>query len=138
MMYVGVVNAPKENWPDKPVTTIKDTPEVREKPYWTYSGGKFILRIPALKKNSTGVDWNDHSNEKTISIDDFYVAKPEVDNAKSINKALKKGKHILFTPGIYSLSESLKVKRSGTVVMGIGMTTLVPENGNKADRKSVV
>lgn len=132
MVYVGVVNAPQESWPDKPVTTIAETPEVREKPYWTYSGGKFILRIPALKKNSIGVDWNDHSNDKSISIDDFYIAKPEIDNAKSINKALNKGKHILFTPGIYSLSESLKVKRSGTVLIGIGMTTLVPENGNKA------
>ncbi|MDP3913601.1 MAG: coagulation factor 5/8 type domain-containing protein [Bacteroidota bacterium] len=132
MVYVGVSNAPKENWPEKPVTTIKETPEVREKPYWTYSGEKFTLKIPALKKNSIGVDWDKQiSNEKTISIDDFYVAKADADNAKSINKALNKGKHILFTPGIYSLSESLKVKRPGTVVMGIGMATLVPEKGNK-------
>ncbi len=132
MVYVGVSNAPKENWPEKPVTTIKETPEVREKPYWIFSGGKFYLKIPALKKNSVGVDWDDHnSNEKTIPIDDFYVAKPDADNAKSINKALKKGKHILFTPGIYSLSESLKVRRRGTVVMGIGMATLVPGKGNK-------
>lgn len=132
MVYVGVTNAPKEDWPAKPITTVKETPEVREKPYWTYLGGKFVLKIPALKKNSIGVDWDDHRNEKTISIDDFYIAKPEVDNAKTINKALKKGKHILFTPGIYSLSESLKVKHSGTVMMGIGMATLVPEKGNKA------
>jgi hypothetical protein len=133
MMYVGVVNAPQENWPDKPVTTISETPEVREKPYWIYSGEKFILKIPSLKKNSVGVDWEDqNNNEKTISIDDFYIAKPDVDNAKSINKALKKGKHILLTPGIYSLSESLKVKRPRTVILGIGMATLVPEKGNKA------
>lgn len=132
MVYVGVSNAPKENWPEKPVTTIKETPEVREKPYLIYSGGKFYLKIPVLKKNSIGVDWDKQiNNEKTISMDDFYVAKADVDNAKSINNALKKRKHILFTPGIYSLSESLKVKRSGTVVMGIGMTTLVPEKGNK-------
>ncbi len=132
MMYVGVSNAPKENWPDKPITTIKETPEVREKPYWIYSGGKFCLKIPALKKNSIGVDWdNKKSTEKTISIDDFYVAKPDADNSKSINKALNKGKHILFTPGIYSLSESLKITRPGTVMMGFGMATLIPEKGNK-------
>ncbi len=46
---------------------------------------------------------NNSSGEKSVSIDDFYVAKPDVDNAESINKALKKGKHILFTPGIYSV-----------------------------------
>lgn len=133
MVYVGVSKAPEENWPDKPVTTIRETPEVREKPYWTYSGGKFVLRIPALKKNSIGVDWdNPNSGEKSVSINDFYIAKPDADNAESINKALKKGKHILFTPGIYSLSESLKVTRPGTVVIGIGMATLVPEKGNKA------
>jgi hypothetical protein len=133
MMFLGVVNAPQENWPEKPYTTIKETPEVREKPYWIYSGNQFALKMPALKKNSTGVDW-DHPNsrEKTISIRDFYIAKPDLDNANSINKALKKGKHILLTPGIYSLSESLKVKRPGTVMLGIGMATLVPEKGNKA------
>jgi hypothetical protein len=132
MVYLGVSNAPEENWPAKPLTTVKETPEVREKPYWTYSGEKFVLRIPALKKNSIGVDWNDQSQEKTISMDDFYIANPDADNAKSINIALKKGKHILFTPGIYSLSESLKVSQPETVVIGIGMTTLVPEKGNKA------
>lgn len=133
MMYVGVSNAPQENWPGKPVTTIKETPEVREKPYWIYSGGKFILKIPALKKNSIGVDWDKpNSEEKSVSLDEFYLAKPGIDNAESINKALKKAKHILFTPGIYSLSESLKVTRSGAIIMGIGMATLVPEKGNKA------
>jgi hypothetical protein len=132
MVYVGVTNAPKENWPEKPVTTIKETPEVREKPYWIFSGGKYALKIPAIKKNSTGVDW-DKTNyaEKTVSIDDFYIAKPDMDNAASINKALNNGKHILFTPGIYSLSESLMVTRPGTIMMGVGMATLVPETGNK-------
>lgn len=131
MVYLGVKNAPKENWPEKPVTTIKETPEVREKPYWIYSGNKFYLKIPALKQNSLGIDWSiKNGNEKTVSIDDFYVAKPDEDSAESINKALKKGKNILFTPGIYSLSQSLKVTRPGTVVMGIGMATLVPKNGN--------
>jgi hypothetical protein len=133
MVYVGVSNAPKENWPEKPVTTIKETPEVREKPYWVHSGDKFSLKIPALKENSIGVDWDKpNGGEKSISIDEFYVAKPGNDNAESINKALKKGKNVLFTPGIYLLSESLKVTRPGTVMMGIGMATLVPEKGNKA------
>jgi len=133
MMYVGVPDAPEENWPDKPVTTIKETPEVREKPYWIYSGGKFVLKLPALKKNSIGVDWDNHNNgEKSVLIDYFYVAKPGSDNAESINKALKKGQNILFTPGVFQLEESLKVTLPGTVIMGIGMATLVPVKGNKA------
>lgn len=132
MMFLGVVNAPQENWPDKPYTTIEKTPELREKPYWIYSDGKFYIKIPPLKKNSFGVDWDkQNSEEKTISIDKFYIVKPKVDNAKTINKALKKGKHILFTPGIYALQKSLKVTRAGTVILGIGLATLVPEKGNK-------
>ena len=133
MMFVGVDNSPKENWPEKPFTKINKTPEVREKPYLVYSGNKFSLRIPALKQQSTGVDWDKNNpEEKTIKLNDFYVARPGVDNAQSINKALKKGRHILFTPGIYSLSESIRIARAGTVVIGIGMATLVPEKGNKA------
>lgn len=133
MVYLGVTNAPKENWPEKPVTTIKETPEVREKPYWIYSDGNYVLKIPALKKNSIGVDWDKpYNGEKSVSINDFYIANPNIDNAKSINKALKKRKHILFSPGIYSLDESLKIKRPETIVIGMGMATLVPEKGNKA------
>jgi hypothetical protein len=133
MMFVGVVNAPEENWPEKPFTTIRVTPEVREKPYLAYSEGKFVLKIPALKENSFGVDWvNQVSAEKDVPIESFYVAKAGSDNAGSINKALKKGKHILFTPGIYALDKSLKIKHPGTVMMGIGMATLVPVKGNKA------
>jgi len=133
MVYLGVVNAPKENWPEKPITTIKETPEVREKPYWIYSEGKYFLKIPSLKQNSIGVDWDKpNSGEKSVSINDFYLANPTVDNAKSINKALKKGKNILFNPGIYSLDESLKITHPGIILIGMGMATLVPAKGNKA------
>ena len=49
-----------------------------------------------------------------------------------MNSALKKGKHLLITPGRYFLEKSLKVTKPGTVVMGIGLATLIPENGNAA------
>lgn len=133
MMYVGVSNAPEENWPEKPVTTVNETPEIREKPFWTYSEGTFFLIIPGVKKNSAGVDWNRPvSGERKLPIDNFYVARHDIDNAESINKALKKGKHILFTPGVYHLEESLKITGAGTVMMGIGIATLIPEKGNMA------
>jgi hypothetical protein len=65
-------------------------------------------------------------------MDKFYIAKPGTDNAATMNSALKKGKHLLITPGRYFLNESLKVTKKGTVVMGIGLATLIPENGNAA------
>lgn len=133
IMYLGVTNAPKEDWPNKPVTTILRTPEIREKPYWTFVDEQYYLHVPLTKFNSTGIDW-DKANvkEKIIPLKEFYIANPDFDNSLSINKALTSGKHILFTPGIYTLSESIKVTRTGTVVFGLGMATLTPEHGNMA------
>ena len=133
MMFLGVENAPHGNWPDDPYTIIDYTPEIREKPYCVYTNDSFYLKIPGLRTNSKGTDWDlDNKDDKLFSIDNFYITNPNTDNAASINNALKAGKNILFTPGIYPLRESLKVKRPGTVLYGIGMATLVPENGNMA------
>lgn len=133
MMYVGVTNAPEENWPDKPITTVKETPEVREKPYWIFSNHEYFLQVPTTKKNSSGIDWDKkNKHERQVPISDFYIANPTIDNAASINKALSRRKNILFSPGIFKLNESLKVTHAGTILMGIGMATLVPQNGNMA------
>jgi hypothetical protein len=133
MMFVGVNGAPDENWPEKPYTTIKETPVVREKPFLSFDGKGFNVKVPQLKQNSTGPDWtNNAGSEKTISIKEFYVAKPGIDNAESINSALKRGKHLLLTPGRYFLSKSIIVTKPGTLIMGIGLATLVPQNGNPA------
>jgi hypothetical protein len=131
MMFVGVINPPAEDWPAKPFTKIKETPVIREKPYLTSNDKGFEVRIPLLKKNSIGPDWiNNTSNEKIITEKDFYIAKAGVDNSESINAALKKGKNLIFTPGIYSLNKSLEVTRKGTVIMGLGMPSLMSTNGN--------
>jgi hypothetical protein len=133
MMFVGVNGAPAENWPDLPYTTIKETPFIREKPFLAFEGKGFNVKVPQLKQNSIGPDWvSGVKSEKTLSIDKFYIAKPGIDDAETMNSALKKGKHLLITPGRYFLEKSLKVTRPGTVIMGIGLATLIPENGNAA------
>jgi hypothetical protein len=58
------------------------------------------------------------------------VTDPEKDHSGTLNSALENGMHILFTPGIYKLAESLRVKNPGTVIMGLGMPSLVPTRGN--------
>lgn len=131
MMFVGVPEAPAENWPVKPYTTIRETPIIREKPFLTIEGKIYMVRLPQLKMNSSGTSWVNHVfNEKTLRLNDFYIANSATDNSKTINAALKKGKDLLFTPGIYSLDKSLKITRKGTVVIGIGMPSLVPTTGN--------
>ena len=54
MMFVGVPDAPAEDWPAKPFTTIKETPLIREKPYLVYDKKGYSVRVPLIKKNSTG------------------------------------------------------------------------------------
>lgn len=131
MMFMGVPNAPEGNWPEKPFTVIPKTPVIREKPYLVLNGNRYELVIPQLKKNSASYEWkNAPTDERRISLDQFYIANPEKDNSESINSALKKGKNILFSPGIYQIDKAIEVNRPGTIIMGIGLATLQSENGN--------
>ena len=133
MMFVGVPGAPLENWPEKPFTTINETPVIREKPYLTHDEKGFNVKVPILKQNTSGISWLNYTrDEKTLPLAEFYLVKQGIDNSKSINSALANGKNLLFTPGIYPLEESLKITHPGTVIIGIGMPTLVPVNGNSA------
>jgi hypothetical protein len=133
MMFVGVNGAPKENWPDLPYTTIDKVPVIREKPYLAYSEKGFAVIIPGIKYNSAGPDWISGFNpEKILKMDRFYIARPGSDNSESINNALKKGKNLIITPGRYFLNNALKITKPGTVVMGMGLATLIPVNGNPA------
>ena len=128
---LGVVNAPETNWPAGPYTSLQATPASREKPYLTFVDGEYWLKIPETRLNSTGLSWSTGTLDRhALNIRDFYLADPENDNSESINNALKKGLNLLFTPGIYILENSLKVTRPGTVIIGLGMPSLVPENGN--------
>jgi len=131
MMFMGVPNAPEGIWPKKPYTVFKETPEIREKPYIIFDKNTYCIKIPELTRNVRGTSWeNKITKEKTVQLNDFYLANASNDNSESINSALKKGKNILFTPGIYTIDKSLKVSRPGTIIMGLGLTTLQSSNGN--------
>ncbi len=132
IMTLGVPNPPKENWPETPYLSLDKTPRIREKPYLISSKKNISLVIPELKTNSSGPSWidDDNKNLKTLPIKDFYITKPENDNSTTINAALETGKNILFTPGIYELENSIEVSKPGTIIMGIGMPSLVPKQGN--------
>ena len=131
MMFLGVKGAPESRWPDNPYTTINETPVIREKPYLVFDDKGYSIKIPELKKNSIGPGWLNHNiDKKAIHLNEFYIVKPGIDNSESINSALIKGKNLLITPGIYSLKNAIKITRPGTVIMGIGMPSLMPENGN--------
>jgi hypothetical protein len=131
IMFLGVKQAPESNWPTGPITSIPETPATREKPYLCLGKNGYQVNIPKLMKNSSGVSWTvNRQEEEFIPISDFYVAFPESDNAQTINKAIDQGKNLIFTPGIYQLKESIRIKRPNTIVLGIGMATLVAQSGN--------
>ena len=133
MTFVGVEGAPAANWPEKPYTTIDVTPLIKEKPWLSFDNNGFNIRIPAAKINSTGPGWIiGERPERIIRMKDIYVARADADNSETINAALNKGKNILITPGRYLLRNSLKVTRPGTSIMGTGLATLIPQNGNPA------
>ncbi len=134
MTFVGDSNPPAGQFPDPPYTVVDKTPVMREKPYlYVNSAGQYNVFVPSLQTNTQGASWaNGPTPGQSISIDQFYIARPETAAAASINTALSQGKNLLFTPGIYHLNDTIRVTRANTVVLGIGMPTLVPDNGRVA------
>ena len=91
--------------------------------------------MPALRRNAKGVSWGEGDMGRGMSLDlvkDFLIARPDKHDAKAINAALAKGRHVLFTPGIFHVTEPLRVTKPGTILLGIGEATIVPENDEAA------
>lgn len=134
MVFVGVPNQPEGEWPKPPYTKIAKTPIVREKPYLQVdASGDYSVRVPALRTDTSGITWRASSTPgKTIPIREFYIAHPSRDNAATINAQLAKHKNLLLTPGIYDLTEAIRVTHPNTVVIGLGFATLRPVSGTAA------
>ncbi|MFC1415608.1 adenylyl cyclase [Streptacidiphilus cavernicola] len=131
MVFVGTKGAPAQHFPNPAWTVADRTPTVREKPFLTVDAhGSYRVFVPALRRDSAGTSWaSGRTAGQSIPLDRFHVAKPG-DSANTINAALARGQHLLFTPGVYALSSALRVNRPGTVVLGLGLTTLQATHGN--------
>ena len=134
MVFVGVVHPPEGAWPSPPYTKVAQTPVVREKPFLQVnSAGEFSVRVPALNRDSAGISWRGGETPgETIPIARFYIARPDVDTAETINAQLAQGKNLILTPGIYELGAPIRVTRTNTVVLGLGYATLRPVKGTSA------
>jgi hypothetical protein len=133
MVFVGDTGAPNTAFPNPPDTTVAQSPIVREKPFlYEDSSGAWQVFRPALRTNAQGPDWTGGTPAGTsLPIDQFYIVKAG-DTATTINAALAAGKNLLVTPGVYHLSSALNITRPDTVVLGLGLATLVPDNGATA------
>ncbi|WP_329189172.1 RICIN domain-containing protein [Actinacidiphila glaucinigra] len=130
MVFVGDVNAPSNSFPNPPYTTVAQSPVTREKPFlYVDSAGAYKVFVPSLRTNTQGTTWaGGNPAGSSLPIDQFFIVKPGA-TATDINGALAQGKNLLFTPGVYHLNQTLNVNRAGTVVLGLGLATVIPDNG---------
>jgi hypothetical protein len=133
MVFVGIKDPPAGEWPTPPYTKVAETPIVREKPFLAVDAhGQYYVRVPSLRTNSSGITWHGGSTPgKSIPIAKFFIAHPG-DTAATLNAQLAQGRNLLFTPGLYDLTEPVRVTRANTIVMGLGFATLRPINGTAA------
>ncbi|GGP27610.1 coagulation factor 5/8 type domain-containing protein [Silvimonas amylolytica] len=132
MVFVGVQNPPTPGtWPSPPLTVVAQTPVVREKPFLTIDGsGNYSVFVPALNTNTTGTTWHGRTEAGTsLPISQFYIAKENVDTAQTINAALARGLNLIITPGVYHLTDTIRITRPDTVVLGLGVATLEADTG---------
>ena len=136
MVFVGCENPPPGEWPQRAVTHIESTPLIREKPYLTIDGEQWFVQVPPLRQVPTsGLSWEgNYPPGEAIPIERFYIVKAGRDTAASINAALRTGHHLLVTPGIYPLDDTLVVSRPNSVILGLGFPSFVPTTGRTALR----
>lgn len=127
-----VKNGPDGEWPYAQYTKVTDTPEIQEKPFLMKNdNGDYGVFVPSVRKNVSGVSWNSEGSEgEFIGLDKFYIAKP-TDTAAKINEQISSGKNLILTPGIYDISEPIRITNENTVVLGLGYATLKPTKGNQ-------
>lgn len=131
MVWQGCVNAPQADNANSPVPT---TPIIREKPFlFIDSDGEYKVFVPAWQKDRVGLSWSatDMGKGKVQDLlTEWYVAK-EGDTDVEINKALKAGKNIFFTPGHYALNAPIQVNRKEAILLGAGIASVTLEPTEK-------
>nr|WP_234376828.1 RICIN domain-containing protein [Streptomyces sp. TP-A0356] len=130
MVFVGSQGVPATSFPNPPYTTVDRSPVTREKPFlYVDNAGAYQVFVPSVRTNSTATSWASGAPAgASLPLDRFFVVKPGT-TAAQMNAALAAGKNLLVTPGVYHLDQTLKVTRPDTVVLGLGLATLVPDNG---------
>ena len=129
-VFAGVAGAPAQSFPNPTYTTLATNPESREKPFlYLDSNNRYRVSVPDAQFNTSGPTWTGGQTPgHSISIQDFFIAKP-TDSVQTINNALARGKNLIFTPGIYNVSRTIEVMRPDTIVLGMGLATIVPQHG---------
>jgi len=129
-VFAGVVGAPPPDFGNGAQYTVLPTnPESREAPFIYDDGGGYAVYVPAVQRNSAGPTWlTGQTPGRSVPLGSFYVAHPG-DSEQQIDNALSRGMNLLFTPGVYDIDRTIRIKRADTIVLGLGMATLTAQNG---------
>jgi hypothetical protein len=140
-VFVGDPGAPAQSFSatsglaggTAPYTTVATSPVTQEEPFLSESaGGTFSVFVPALRHDSSGPSWSGGSTAGTsVSLSRFFIASPST-SVLAIDAALALGRDLILTPGVYNLNAPILVTRPGTIVLGLGFPTLVPQHGTAA------
>ncbi|MER7106882.1 discoidin domain-containing protein [Streptomyces sp. NPDC000229] len=128
-VFSGVEGAPATSFPEPRYTTLNTTPISREKPFLYLDGNEYKVFAPAKRTDARGTTWASGTPQgESIPLSRFYVVKPGT-TAATMNAALEQGLHLLFTPGVYHVDRTINVNRANTIVLGLGLATIIPDNG---------
>ena len=116
-----------------PYTTLATCPATEEEPFlYTDSQGNYNVFVPAVRQNSSGTSWASGTAAGTsVPLSKFFVANPGTSGA-AMTAAMARGLNLILTPGVYNLNQPIVVPHPDTVVLGLGMATLVPQHGTAA------
>jgi hypothetical protein len=135
MVYSGVEGAPSAVFTGQceQNTVLAASPVTEEEPFlYTDSSGRYEVFVPAVQDDSSGPAWASGQEAGTsVPLSKFFVASPATPTL-AITAALALGKDLILTPGVYDLDQPIVVSRPDTVVLGLGLATLVPQHGNAA------
>ena len=133
-VFSGDPGAPAQNFGNGGVyTTLATSPVTEEEPFlYTDSQGNYNVFVPAVQHNSSGPTWTSGTEAGTsIPLSRFFVASPGTSGA-AMTAAMARGLNLILTPGVYDLNQPIVVPHPDTVVLGLGMATLVPQHGSAA------
>lgn len=136
MVFVGTHGAPSSHCGRGPqgqqnaYVTVDRTPVIAEKPFVTIdANGKYSLQVPQPRRDSIGPHLT-IDNTITFDFKDVFVARA-TDQTATIVAKLAEGKHVVLSPGIYHLTETLVLVGNGQVLLGLGYATLIPPSNGQ-------
>ena len=131
-VFMGDPGAPPTNFGpgSNQYTTLPTTPVSQSEPFlYDDAAHGYGVFVPAVQRNSSGPSYASGAESGTsVPLSDFFIASPSTPDGQ-INGALASGRNLILTPGVYDVHETIDVRRAGTIVLGLGFATLIPQNG---------